>query len=63
VAIEGFYDVWPRGKSFQKFAPLKIQFGNPIYPPPEAEASEAAYEKLTGEVKSEVVKMWKKLRS
>ena len=62
VAIEGFYEAWPRGKSFQKFAPLKIQFGDPILPPPEAEASEAAYEKLTAELKSRVVKMWKGLR-
>ena len=62
VAIEGFYDAWPRGKPFQKFAPLKMQFGDPIYPPPEAEASEAAYETLTAELKSRVVEMWKGLR-
>ena len=62
VAIEGFYEAWPRGKRFQKFAPLKIQFGDPIYPPPESEASEAAYEKLTAELKSRVVEMWKGLR-
>jgi long-chain acyl-CoA synthetase len=62
VAIEGFYDAWPRGKRFQKFAPLEIEFGNPIYPPPEAEASEAVYEKLTAELKSRVVGMWKGLR-
>jgi long-chain acyl-CoA synthetase len=63
VAIEGFHDAWPRGKRFQKFAPLKIRFGDPIYPPPEAEASEDAYEKLTAELKSQVVKMWSELRS
>jgi 1-acyl-sn-glycerol-3-phosphate acyltransferase len=63
VAIEGFHDAWPRGKRFQKFTPLKIRFGDPIYPPPEAEASEDAYEKLTAELKSQVVKMWKELRS
>jgi long-chain acyl-CoA synthetase len=63
VAIEGFYDVWPRGKSFlQKFAPLKMTFGKPILPPPESEASEAAYEKLTADVKATVVAMWQKLR-
>ena len=62
VAIEGFHDAWPRGKRFQKFAPLKIQIGDPIYPPPEAEASEAAYEKLTAELKARVVGMWKGLR-
>ena len=41
IAIEGFHDAWPRGKSFQKFAPLKMTIGDPIYPPPESQASEA----------------------
>ena len=40
VAIEGFHEAWPRGKPFQKFAPLQMMFGDPIYPPPEADASE-----------------------
>jgi long-chain acyl-CoA synthetase len=62
VAIEGFYEAWPRGKAFQKFAPLEIEFGDPIYPPPEAEASEGVYEKLTAELKSRVVGMWNGLR-
>ena len=35
VAIDGFHEAWPRGRSFQKFAPLKIAFGDPIYPPAE----------------------------
>src|SRR5450432_2195007 len=55
IAIEGFYDAWPRNQPFQKFAPLKMTFGDPLYPPPESEASEAAYEKLTAEVKSRIV--------
>ena len=62
VAIEGFSEAWPRGQSFQKFAPLQIKFGSPIYPPPEAEASEGAYEKLTAELKARVVEMWEELR-
>jgi long-chain acyl-CoA synthetase len=62
VAIDGFYDSWPRNKPFQKFAPLKIVFGDPIIPPPESEASEAAYEKLTAELKARVVGMWEELR-
>ncbi|MGA9511771.1 MAG: AMP-binding protein [Candidatus Sulfotelmatobacter sp.] len=62
VAIEGFHEVWPRNKSFQGFKPLKIVFGDPILPPPESEASEAAYEKLTADLKARVVGMWKKLR-
>ncbi len=63
VSIEGFHEAWPRGKSFQKFAPLRIQFGDPIYPPPEPEASEEAYAKLTAELKSRVVEMWNSLRA
>ena len=62
VAIEGFHDAWPRGKPFQKFTPLQMQFGDPIYPPPEADVSESSYEALTAELKSRVVEMWKGLR-
>ncbi len=62
IAIEGFYEAWPRGKPFQKFAPLKIKFGDPIYPPPESEASEEAYAAFIGKVKARVVEMWKELR-
>jgi long-chain acyl-CoA synthetase len=62
VAIEGFYETWPRGKPFQKFAPLRIKFGDPIFPSLEVEASEAAYERLIADVKARVVEMWKQLR-
>lgn len=62
IAIDGFYDAWPRGKSFQKFAPLKTKIGKPILPPPETQASEEAYAKLTAELKERVVKMWEEMR-
>lgn len=61
VAIEGFYDAWPRNKGFQRLAPFDIIIGDPIFPPPESEASEQAYEKLTAELKTRVVTMWEKL--
>jgi long-chain acyl-CoA synthetase len=63
VAIEGFFEVWPRSQPFQGLAPLKMVFGDPIYPPPESEASEAAYEKLTADLKARIVAMWETLRS
>jgi long-chain acyl-CoA synthetase len=63
VAIDGFYEVWPRSQPFRGFAPLKMVFGDPIYPPPESEASEAAYEKLTADLKARIVEMWETLRS
>jgi len=62
VAIEGFYEVWPRNRAFKGFKPLKMVFGDPIYPPKEAEASEQAYEKMTADLKSRVVAMWNELR-
>jgi long-chain acyl-CoA synthetase len=63
IAIEGFYEAWPRGKKFfQKLAPLRMVFGKPIFPPPESEASEAAYEQLTAKLKATIVEMWQELR-
>ena len=63
IAIDGFYESWPRGKNFfRKLAPLKMKIGDSIFPPPESEASEAAYEKLTSEVKARVVEMWEQLQ-
>jgi long-chain acyl-CoA synthetase len=62
VAIDGFYESWPRNRPFQGFKPLKMVFGDPISPPPESTASEEAYEKLTAELKARIVGMWEKLR-
>ena len=62
IAIDGFYEAWPRGKSFQKFAPLKMKFGDPIYPPPESAASEKAYAQLMEQLKERVVAIWKEFR-
>ncbi len=63
VAIEGFYDVWPRNQKFRGFKPVKMVFGDPIFPLPESEASEAAYEKLTADLKARIVAMWETLRT
>jgi long-chain acyl-CoA synthetase len=63
VAIDGFYEAWPRNKGFQGFTPMKMVFGDPILPPPETAASEAAYEELTAKLKARVVEMWKELRT
>ena len=62
VAIDGFYEAWPRGRHFfQKVTKLRMKFGDPIYPPPEAQASETTYENLTAELKTRVVEMWMQL--
>jgi hypothetical protein len=39
-----------------------MMFGDPIFPPPESEASEQAYAELMSRVRDRVVAMWKELR-
>ena len=62
VALDGFFDAWPRGKGFQKFATLRIAIGDPIYPDM-AEPPEKAYDRLTNELKSRVMEMWNGLHA
>jgi len=62
IAIEGFYDVWPRHKKFPRFGPLAMTIGKPMIPPPAAEASEATYERFIAELKAKVSEMWEELR-
>jgi len=62
VAIEGFYEVWPRGKSFQGFRPLKMTFGDPIYPPQKPHPGEADYAQLTADLKARIVEIRDELR-
>jgi long-chain acyl-CoA synthetase len=62
IAIDGAYQSWPRGRRFQKFAPIKLKIGVPLQPPPEAQASEETYAKFTAELKAKVVEMWDEIR-
>jgi long-chain acyl-CoA synthetase len=62
VALDGFFEAWPRGLGFQKFSHLRIAFGDPIYPPKSVNNLEAAYDRLTAELKSRVTEMWLELR-
>jgi long-chain acyl-CoA synthetase len=62
IAIDGAYESWPRGKPFQKFAPITMKIGLPMLPPPESAASEEAYAKLTAELKERVEVMWEEIR-
>jgi long-chain acyl-CoA synthetase len=62
VAEFGFHQCWPRGKGFQGFHPLRIRVGKPIYPDL-SEKPEQAYERLTEELRSQVVEMWNELAS
>ena len=62
IAIDGFHDAWPRGQPFKKLSPLSMKIGKPLLPPPESQASEDAYAKLTAELKEKVAGMWDEIR-
>ncbi len=58
IAIEGFYDAWPRGKPFfQKITKFTMAFGDPI-PPPDGEPTEQLATQMMAQVKARVVEMW-----
>jgi long-chain acyl-CoA synthetase len=63
VAIEGFYEAWPRHKKYPRFVPLQMVIGKPILPPPASEANEAAYDRLTSELKSKVAALRQDLQT
>jgi long-chain acyl-CoA synthetase len=63
VAIDGFYEAWPRGKKYQGPHPLRIAFGEPIRPPADVEPGEAAYTALTAELKARILEMWEGLHA
>jgi long-chain acyl-CoA synthetase len=58
VAIDGFERAWGRGRGIRLFQTLQIRVGEPIEPPPAANASEKAYEALTQELRQKVMDMW-----
>jgi long-chain acyl-CoA synthetase len=64
VAIEGAYEVWPRGKTFfQALHPVKLAFGEPIYPPSTSHPGETEYTQITAELRQRVINMWTDLRA
>jgi long-chain acyl-CoA synthetase len=63
VAIDGFYDAWPRHQKYPKFTALRMVIGKPMTPPPASESSEATYEQVTAELRSKVEELWLGLRA
>jgi len=59
IAIEGFYDAWPRGKPFfQKFTSrFSMAIGEPVAPP-EGEPTELLATQMMATVRARVMEMW-----
>ncbi len=62
VALEGFYDAWPRGKQFQGFSHMQMEFLDPIYPDSN-EPAEKAYDRLTSELRASVYAAWERMHA
>ena len=63
VALEGFYEAWPRGEKFRGLSKLQIRILDPVYPPPLGPNPEQQYTAMTAEVRSRVVAAYEKLRA
>jgi long-chain acyl-CoA synthetase len=62
VAMDGFFEAWPRGASFfRRFTRMKIAIGDPVPPPEPGPNPEQTYATLTRELKSRVMEMWNEL--
>jgi long-chain acyl-CoA synthetase len=62
VALEGFFEAWPRGGKFRGLSDLKVRFLEPVYPPPLGPNPEAQYAEMTAEVRRRVVEAYDDLR-
>lgn len=64
VALEGFYEAWPRGAPFLRRSKLQITIGKPIQPPPKIhDRPETAYEALTNELKASILREWEPMHA
>jgi 1-acyl-sn-glycerol-3-phosphate acyltransferase len=60
VAMNGFFEAWPRGKGFQRFARLRVAIGDPILPPETVSDPERQYGEVIAEVRRRIVEMWER---
>jgi long-chain acyl-CoA synthetase len=63
VALEGFYEVWPRGEQFHGVGKLQVRFLAPIEPPPLGPNPEQQYAQLMAKVRSRIVAAYDELRA
>ena len=62
VALEGFYDAWPRSRKLPRLAKLRVRFGDPILPPASLQNPEEVYRQVTEKLRNTVVEMWESMR-
>ena len=62
VALEGFFEAWPRGEKFRGLSNLKVRFLDPVYPPALGPNPEVQYAEMTAEIRRRIVEAYDNLR-
>ncbi len=62
VALEGFFEAWPRGEKFRGLSNLKVRFLDPVYPPPLGPNPESQHAAMTTEIRDRVIGAYHELR-
>jgi long-chain acyl-CoA synthetase len=62
VALEGFFEAWPRGEKFRGLSKLKVRFLDPVYPPEPGANPESQYAEMTTEIRHRIVDAYEELR-
>jgi long-chain acyl-CoA synthetase len=62
VALEGFYEAWPRNRKLPRLAKLRVRFGDPIEPLDSIHNAEDKYKEMTERLRTRIVGMWEALR-
>jgi len=63
VALDGFFEAWPRGRRFPRLSKLRVRFGDPVQPPATETPNEETYRQVTDELRSRVVEMWDEMHT
>jgi long-chain acyl-CoA synthetase len=62
VALEGFFEAWPRGEKFCGLSKLKVRFLDPVNPPALGANPESQYAEMTTEIRHRIVDAYEELR-
>ena len=63
VALDGFYEAWPRGEKFRGFSNLQVRILDPVYPPPLDANPEQQYTAMIEAVRNRVVAAFDELHA
>jgi len=62
VALEGFYEAWPRNRKLPRRAKLRIRFGDPVEPLDSIHNPDDKYKEMTDRLRTRIVGMWEAMR-